>query len=775
MLLLAVLRILDADPITHFEDRVYDAIIVPLLPAPDMSDRIVIIEVDDRTLTDLGERWPLDRRTWATFFRRLASFEPAAVAADIVFDQPSQEDVRVLASEVRARLERMPDIDPKAARAAVDVIDEEARRLDADQQLAEALTVVGNVTLGVISAAGPAFPNSTTPFEPALRDVAGLTSQADGAIVSTPRLFLSARSHGAMNVLMDPDGVVRRYPYLIGLRGDAYPSLALATRLSDLTTAAQKPILDRVIAADGAAPYLRFRVSDGPAPPWPRLSMSDVLFAGEDATGVANLLRGKYVFVGATAPGIQDLLRTPVALGRAGIEVHATALENLLLSTWIERSGAAAWLSLALTLLLVGGYAVCLEVRPRARAMAAYAIGAIFVLVVLAILLVHNAGMLIAFLPVPLGIVSLSIGEGLHRWLWARKEQERMEIRERLLEAERAGPQRLRTVVEHVGDAIVSVDAAQRIRWMNPAAESLFRRRSRTAVNHLVSELVPRFDNHGDMLTGEARVGDATIPVEATATPMQVGGESYTNFVFRDVGARKATERQKDEFIAGINHELRTPLTSILGSLKLVSVGAVGPLPEKAKELLEIAQKNGELLLSLVSDLLDTAKIDAGRLVLQTRPVNVATLMEDAHARLGGFGLRHEVALELMPIPPELEHASVDIDKERVIQVVGNLVSNAVKHSPARGRVGLTAVPGAKEGNVRIAVIDQGPGIPEEFHDQIFERFTMTVAGDGKRRPGTGLGLAIARGIVIAHRGDIGFETEIGRGTTFWFELPCLG
>jgi signal transduction histidine kinase len=370
--------------------------------------------------------------------------------------------------------------------------------------------------------------------------------------------------------------------------------------------------------------------------------------------------------------------------------------------------------------------------------------------------------------------VLLSIGEGLHRWVWSRKEQERMAIRERLLEAERVGLQRMRAVVEHVGDAIVSVDAAQRIRWMNPAAESLFRRRARTAVNHLVSELVPRFEAKGDVLTGEAKVGDASIPVEATATPMQVGGESYTNFVFRDVAARKATERHKDEFIAGINHELRTPLTSILGSLKLVSAGAVGPLPEKAKELLEIAQKNGELLLSLVSDLLDTAKIAAGRLVLQTRPVSVATLMEDAHARLSGFGLRHEVTLELMPLPPELEHASVDIDKERVIQVIGNLVSNAVKHSPARGRVGLTAVPGNKPSNVRIAVIDQGPGIPEEFHDQIFERFTMTVAGDGMRRPGTGLGLAIARGIVEAHRGDIGFETEIGRGTAFWFELPCL-
>jgi signal transduction histidine kinase len=254
---------------------------------------------------------------------------------------------------------------------------------------------------------------------------------------------------------------------------------------------------------------------------------------------------------------------------------------------------------------------------------------------------------------------------------------------------------------------------------------------------------------------------------------MSVGSEHFTNYVFRDVAAKKATERQKDEFIAGINHELRTPLTSILGSLKLVTGGAVGEVPEKAKELLEIAEKNGEILLSLVNDLLDTAKIDAGRLVLETRPVSLGTLVAEAIARHGGFGARFGVAIELAPLTQEAEQASVDVDKERIVQVVGNLVSNAVKHSPKGEKVVVAVTTGSRR-RVRVAISDRGPGIAPEYRDQLFERFSMTVAGDGKRRPGTGLGLAIARGIVEAHRGEIGFETEVGRGTTFWFELPCL-
>lgn len=764
-------------PFRGVEARLYDGLLVPLLPDAPTLDRIVIVEVDDRTLAELGERWPLDRRTWARFFKRLASFGPEAVAVDVMFDQPAPEDVRVLASEVRARLEATPHAGSDAARAVLTMLDDAARGLNADQQLAEALAGLGEVTLGAILANASPFPEGGVTLEPVAKGVGALALEARGVTVSTPRLFLSARAHGAMNVLADPDSVVRRYPYVISKDGDGFASLALAVRLSDLDVAREAPIVERLLAADRGAPYLRYRRHEEGLSPWPRLSLSDVLLAGDDAASIDRLVRGRYVFVGATAPGIEDLIRTPLAWGRAGVEVHATALENLLLESWLEREGGAAWVSLALSAFLLGAFAVLLERRPRVRVMALLGSALLVIELGLAVAAAHGGGILVALVPVPLGLVALAVAEGLHRWLWTRREQERLLERERLLEIERAGLERLRSVVEHVGDAIVSVDGAEVIRWMNPAAESLFQRRARTAVNRPVRELLAHFERApgtGDVLTGEAKVGEGTVPVEATATAMSIGGERFTNFVFRDVAARKALERQRDEFIAHINHELRTPLTSILGSLRLVCAGAVGEVPDKARELLEIAEKNGELLLSLVSDLLDSAKIEAGRLTLQTRPMPVGELLAEAVQRHSGFGVRYGVTLEASPLPEDLAHASVDIDKERIIQVVGNLVSNAVKHSPRGEQVSVGIRAGDGVGRVRVSVSDKGPGIPPEFHDQLFERFTMTIASDGKRRSGTGLGLAIARGIVEAHRGAIGFDTAVGGGTTFWFELPCL-
>lgn len=777
-LLLAAARIVGAEPFPRIEDRLYDAILVPLLPAAPTSDEIVLVHIDERTLRELGQRWPLDRRTWAGFMRRLAAFEPKAVAVDVLFDQPSLEDARLLADEVRRRVEAQAPAAPPATNALLTLLDDAARALDADQQLSDGLATVGNVTLGAIAASGPTFPNSATPFDPVMRETGALALDAQGVSIATPLLFLSARQHGTMNVLMDGDGVVRRYPYMVSAHGDALPSLALATRLSVAPAAAHGAIIDTVFAADRASPYLRFRNVDDGAAQWATLSFSDVLFASEGNAAMGALLRGKYVFVGATAPGVEDLLRTPVTLGRAGVELHATALDNLLLGTWLVRDGAAAWISLLMVALLLGAFAFYFETRPRARSMATFAFLVLMVELGVAVMLADQAGWLVMLAPVPLGIALLSIGEGVHRLVWTRRELERLRERERLLETERAGLERLRAVVEHVGDAIVSVDADERIRWMNPAAELLFRRRARTAVDRPVSELVPHFEPArasgeavaGDVLSGEVRIGAETIPIEATATVMSVGGERYTNFVVRDVAARKAVERQKDEFIASINHELRTPLTSILGSLKLVSGGAVGEVPDKAKELLEIAEKNGELLLSLVSDLLDSAKIESGRLVLQTRPVPLGALLADAIERLRGFALRYDVGLELAPLPDALGGCVIEVDKQRIVQVIGNLVSNAIKHSPKGGivRVAAREVPG----RVRIEVVDRGPGLSPEMRDQVFERFSATVPADGRRRSGTGLGLAIARGLVEAHRGDIGFDSEPGHGTTFWFELP---
>ncbi len=775
--LFIVFRSVGVDPLGPLERRFYDLVLVPLLPAPPVSDRIAIVAVDDRSLLEGGERWPLSRSTWATFIKRLDALGPANIVLDVVFDQDTQNDVRRLADLVRQRaLLANPDTHGAMPRL-LELVDDAARELDGDLALAQSLAEAGNVTVGMMLsdrisdpfAAPLALESVDSELGPAPPDSVRLALTS--LIASTPRLFLSARSHGTMNVLLDHDGTVRRYPLVTGYDGRHLASLALAARIADLAPSESLPIIKRALAADEAAPLLRYREADQP---FPMVSFSDVLTLGEGSS-LERLLRGKVVFVGTTAAGVEDLLRTPNRPRLAGVEVHATALENLYFDSWIESGGTANWVSLVSCLALVGCMAIIIGRRIKARYLWVAGLGLIVLHFATAVVVADGAGWLLALSPTPIGIVVLGTAEAAYRWVWSRREQVRLGERERILEAERVALERFRSVVEHVADAIVSVDEAQRIRWMNPAAESLFQRRARTAVDRPVGELIARVKADatlGEVLAAEARVGSEMVPVEATATQMRVGGERYTNFVFRDVAARKALERQKDDFIASINHELRTPITSILGSLRLVVGGAMGDVSDKVRELLGIAEKNGERLLTLVTDLLDAAKLDAGRLSLERKPVPLTAFVEEAIERCRGFGARYEVEIKFAPADPTCVDAVIAIDRERMIQVVGNLVSNAVKHSPTHAPV--IVATRVAQGFARILVSDSGPGIPPEYHDQLFERFVMTTAGDGKRRPGTGLGLAIAKGLVESHGGRIGFSSELGHGTTFWFELPTL-
>lgn len=774
VVLLVVLRGSGLDLFAGLERRLYDGVLLPLLPAPPTTDQVVIVAIDDRSLVEGAQRWPLSRSTWSTFIKRLSAASPAAITLDVVFDQDSQGELLELADRVRAQVGRVGLASSELVSRVLEVIDDTAADLDADLGLTRELARAGNVTLGLILSdrRPPALtePLVPDPVELHADDTPTLAVALPTLISSTPRLFYAARGHGAMNVVLDPDGVVRRYPYLVGHGGRALSSLALATRVGDLRSAEAAPLVQRAYAADRAAPLLRFRSDDHP---FAVVSFIDVLSA--ETSDLARLVRGKAVFVGSTASGVEDLLRAPHRVRMPGVEAHATAYENLLLGTWLESEGPASLVGVFSTLALVGGFAILLGRRLRARTIWLFGLGFWALHFLVAVLVADGASWVIALAPAPLGLVLLGTTEAGYRWLFSRREQVRLEERERVLEAERTALERFRAVVEHVADAIVSVDEAQRIRWMNPAAESLFKRRARTAVDRPVAELIARVRNDetlGDVLAAEAKVGAEIVPVEATATQMRVGGERYTNFVFRDVAARKAVERQKDDFIASINHELRTPITSIIGSLRLVNAGALEPVPPRVRDLLVIAEKNGERLLTLVNDLLDSAKLDAGRLSLEKKPTPLTELLTDAVERCRGFGHQFEVGVTLAAPDEQTRDVVVDVDRERMVQVVGNLVSNAVKHS-SRGATVLVAT--RLDGdNVRVLVSDTGPGIPDAFHDQLFERFTMTVAGDGKRRPGTGLGLAIAKGLVEAHGGTIGFTSKVGVGTTFWFDLPTL-
>ncbi|HEX2191119.1 MAG TPA: PAS domain S-box protein [Longimicrobiaceae bacterium] len=236
--------------------------------------------------------------------------------------------------------------------------------------------------------------------------------------------------------------------------------------------------------------------------------------------------------------------------------------------------------------------------------------------------------------------------------------------------------------------------------------------------------------------------------------------------VARDITGRREIDRMKDEFISVVSHELRTPLASMRGSLGLVASGLTGALDDRGKRLVEIALQNTDRLARLVDDILDTERIAAGKLPVEPRPADAAELMERAAEPLREMAERAGVALEVEPLP-----AALLADPDRVIQTLTNLLANAIKFSPAGGAVRLDARP--RGGWVLFRVADQGPGIPRDRRDVIFEPFRQLDSSDSRRKGGTGLGLAICRSIVREHGGEIWVEDAPTGGSVFCFTLPA--
>jgi PAS domain S-box-containing protein len=259
------------------------------------------------------------------------------------------------------------------------------------------------------------------------------------------------------------------------------------------------------------------------------------------------------------------------------------------------------------------------------------------------------------------------------------------------------------------------------------------------------------------------------FPVEVLLNPMQTREGLIILSVIMDVTDVRRIEHAKDEFVATVSHELRTPLTSIAGSLGLLLGSTGGKLPEPVTRLLTIAHKNSQRLVRLINDVLDIDKIESGKMEFDRKPVKVRALVEQAvesaRGLSDGFGVR-------VRLDPSSQPAKVYADADRLTQVVTNLLSNAIKFSPVDGEVLVSVT--RDESNVRIAVRDHGPGIPQEFQQRIFQRFAQADSADTRQKGGSGLGLSIAKQIVLRLGGTIGFADADGSGTVFYVDLPRL-
>jgi signal transduction histidine kinase len=302
----------------------------------------------------------------------------------------------------------------------------------------------------------------------------------------------------------------------------------------------------------------------------------------------------------------------------------------------------------------------------------------------------------------------------------------------------------------------------------NPSTIKMFRFRDAQASSGMMVSAL--FSDGKPVLEASERVAqrlDGSIfPADVSTTSFSVYDQKYSLIVVVDITERKEIERMKQEFVSMISHDLRTPLTSIQMFLSMLTKGLFGSVSDKLLSKAQMADRNAVRLIGLINDLLDIDKMESGQLNLACESTAMPFVVERSIDSVRGFAEQSGVSLESACEDGLTVHA----DGDRLVQVIVNLLGNAVKFSPKGSTV---KVVGKRDGTqARIEIIDQGRGVPEHLVSTIFERFKQVSAKDSTEKKGTGLGLAICKAIVEQHGGKIGCVSTVGQGSTFWFTLP---
>jgi two-component system phosphate regulon sensor histidine kinase PhoR len=325
-------------------------------------------------------------------------------------------------------------------------------------------------------------------------------------------------------------------------------------------------------------------------------------------------------------------------------------------------------------------------------------------------------------------------------------------------------------------EGLLLLDRNRRIYLANRAFKNLFglktELRGKTVMEalrvHELAALVERVESDGQVLDYELKLPELSerwLQVNAAAISNSAGEREGTILVFHDLTRLKQLERTREEFVANVSHELRTPLSLIKGYVETLLDGARDN-PEVAERFLKIIERNASRLDLLIQDLLTISALESGRITLNLQPVPLRPLAEKVLA-----DLKTRTDAKDVKLVNDLPELTAMADANRLEQVLANLVDNAIKYGRAQGTV---TVGGRKDDadKIEIFVQDDGPGIPPESLDRVFERFYRLDKARSREQGGTGLGLSIVKHIVQNHGGKVWVKSELGKGATFFFTLP---
>ncbi|MDX1601161.1 MAG: ATP-binding protein [Anaerolineales bacterium] len=374
----------------------------------------------------------------------------------------------------------------------------------------------------------------------------------------------------------------------------------------------------------------------------------------------------------------------------------------------------------------------------------------------------------------------------LYRLIRDQAAQQGGMIREKRIEASKSS-----AILESIAEGVLVTDQQNRISLFNAAAEEILGLRRTEALGKPASDFIGLYGEAGHAwLQAVQRWSDGEVqgneaPLEAqleledeerivalsTAPVLHDGEFVGTVTTFRDVTREVEVDRLKSEFVATVSHELRTPMTSIKGYVEMLLMEAVGDINAQQRKFLQTIKTNIDRLGGLVNDLLDISRIESGRVSLELEPINVADILSEMREVF-----RRRSRLESKPMSIEIQAEPslppVAADRDRLRQILTNLIENSFNYTPPNGTIELTAE--QREDTIMIAVDDTGIGIAPEEQERVFERFFRGEQALNLSVGGTGLGLSIVRQLIRMHGGELKLSSEgvPGQGTSFAFTLP---